>query len=119
VAPSGCVEADDRGGLHQPEVLAERHAEGVPRKPGEQVPAQPLAFGIGGAEWLRGHLFTGFPWNTLGMALGQNLWLAEGVPRKPGEQVPAQPLGATDAEGERGDAGGPRRSWSRPTSSPT
>lgn len=36
-----------------------------------------LAFGIGGAEWLRGHLFTGFPWNTLGMALGQNLWLMQ------------------------------------------
>ncbi|CAM2843488.1 Apolipoprotein N-acyltransferase [Methylobacterium mesophilicum] len=33
-----------------------------------------LAFGIGAAEWLRGHLFTGFPWNTLGMALAQNLW---------------------------------------------
>ncbi len=33
-----------------------------------------LAFGLAGAEWLRGHLFTGFPWNTLGMALGSNLW---------------------------------------------
>ena len=31
------------------------------------------------AEWLRGHLFTGFPWNTLGMALGQNLWLMQGA----------------------------------------
>ncbi|WP_267355380.1 MULTISPECIES: apolipoprotein N-acyltransferase [unclassified Methylobacterium] len=38
-----------------------------------------LAFGIGGAEWLRGHLFTGFPWNTLGMALAQNLWLIQGA----------------------------------------
>ncbi|GJD56634.1 apolipoprotein N-acyltransferase [Methylobacterium dankookense] len=36
-----------------------------------------FAFGIAGAEWLRGHLFTGFPWNTLGMALGQNLWLMQ------------------------------------------
>ncbi|GJD51314.1 Apolipoprotein N-acyltransferase [Methylobacterium crusticola] len=36
-----------------------------------------LAFGIGASEWLRGHLFTGFPWNTLGMALGQNLWLMQ------------------------------------------
>ncbi|MDP4022397.1 apolipoprotein N-acyltransferase [Methylobacterium sp. NEAU 140] len=36
-----------------------------------------LAFGIGGAEWLRGHLFTGFPWNALGLALGQNLWLMQ------------------------------------------
>lgn len=36
-----------------------------------------LAFGLAGAEWLRGHLITGFPWNTLGMALGQNLWLMQ------------------------------------------
>ena len=33
-----------------------------------------LAFAVAmtAAEWLRGHLFTGFPWNTLGMALGQD-----------------------------------------------
>ncbi|MCJ2083600.1 apolipoprotein N-acyltransferase [Methylobacterium sp. J-090] len=36
-----------------------------------------LAFGLATCEWLRGHLFTGFPWNTLGMALGQNLWLMQ------------------------------------------
>ncbi|ACL55275.1 apolipoprotein N-acyltransferase [Methylobacterium nodulans] len=36
-----------------------------------------LAAGLSAAEWLRGHLFTGFPWNTLGMALGQNLWLMQ------------------------------------------
>ena len=34
-----------------------------------------LAFGI--TEWLRGHLFTGFPWNAPGMALAQNLWLLQ------------------------------------------
>ena len=33
-----------------------------------------LGFGFAAAEWLRGHLFTGFPWNTLGMALGGHLW---------------------------------------------
>jgi apolipoprotein N-acyltransferase len=33
-----------------------------------------LVAGLSLSEWLRGHLFTGFPWNTLGMALGQNLW---------------------------------------------
>jgi apolipoprotein N-acyltransferase len=38
-----------------------------------------LAVGLTAAEWLRGHLFTGFPWNTLGMALGQNLWLMQAV----------------------------------------
>ncbi|MGJ3262448.1 MAG: apolipoprotein N-acyltransferase [Salinarimonas sp.] len=32
-----------------------------------------LAAGLAAAEWLRGHLFTGFPWNALGMALGQDV----------------------------------------------
>ncbi|KAA2236813.1 apolipoprotein N-acyltransferase [Salinarimonas soli] len=36
-----------------------------------------LAAGLSLSEWLRGTLFTGFPWNTLGMALGQNLWLMQ------------------------------------------
>jgi len=36
-----------------------------------------LAFGLGVSEWLRGILFTGFPWNTFGMALGNNLVLAQ------------------------------------------
>ncbi|WP_201862633.1 apolipoprotein N-acyltransferase [Microvirga soli] len=36
-----------------------------------------FAFGLTVAEWLRGHLFTGFPWNSPGMALGQNLWLVQ------------------------------------------
>ena len=40
---SQAVEADQRGGLHQPEVLAERHAGVVPGKAGEEVPAQPFA----------------------------------------------------------------------------
>jgi apolipoprotein N-acyltransferase len=36
-----------------------------------------LAVGLGSSEWLRGHLFTGFPWNLFGMALGGNLVLAQ------------------------------------------
>jgi apolipoprotein N-acyltransferase len=36
-----------------------------------------LAVGLTVSEWLRGHLFTGFPWNNPGMALGQNLWLMQ------------------------------------------
>jgi apolipoprotein N-acyltransferase len=31
------------------------------------------------SEWLRGHLFTGFPWNSPGMALGQHIWLMQGA----------------------------------------
>ncbi len=36
-----------------------------------------LAIAIGLAEWLRGHLFTGFPWNLLGYALTAPLALAQ------------------------------------------
>ena len=36
-----------------------------------------LAAGLGMSEWLRGHLFTGFPWNSYGMALGDHLLLAQ------------------------------------------
>lgn len=36
-----------------------------------------LAVGLGIGEWLRGHLFTGFPWNVLGMALTYPLVLMQ------------------------------------------
>lgn len=36
-----------------------------------------LAVALGGAEWLRGVVFTGFPWNSIGMALGDTLVLAQ------------------------------------------
>jgi len=36
-----------------------------------------LAIGVGLAEWLRGHAFTGFPWNILGYALTQPLTLMQ------------------------------------------
>jgi apolipoprotein N-acyltransferase len=36
-----------------------------------------LAVGLGGAEWLRGHILTGFPWNSFGQALADNLVLGQ------------------------------------------
>ncbi len=37
-----------------------------------------LAVSLTAAEWLRGHLFTGFPWNAYGYALTSPLALAQG-----------------------------------------
>ena len=36
-----------------------------------------LAVGLCASEWLRAIVLTGFPWNEIGMALGQNLILAQ------------------------------------------
>jgi apolipoprotein N-acyltransferase len=38
-----------------------------------------LAVALTVAEWLRGHLFSGFPWNAYGYALITPLWLAQGA----------------------------------------
>lgn len=36
-----------------------------------------LAAGLGLSEWLRGHVFTGFPWNNYGMAFGDSSILSQ------------------------------------------
>ncbi len=38
-----------------------------------------LAAALTVAEWLRGHLLSGFPWNAYGYALMSPLWLAQGA----------------------------------------
>ena len=38
-----------------------------------------LAVALTLAEWLRGHLFSGFPWNPYGYALISPIWLAQGA----------------------------------------
>ncbi len=38
-----------------------------------------LAVALTAAEWLRGHLLSGFPWNTFGQALGKPLALAQAI----------------------------------------
>lgn len=38
-----------------------------------------LAAGLGASEWLRGHMFSGFPWNDVGMALAQAGPLGQGA----------------------------------------
>ena len=43
------------------------------------VRAIALAIGFGITEWLRGHILTGFPWNTLGLALTSPLALMQSV----------------------------------------
>ncbi len=66
-----------------------------------------LAAGLGLSEWLRSVIFTGFPWNNLGMTLGGNLVLGQlaSVVGLHGLTVIAVALAASPAtmtDGERG-----------------
>lgn len=38
-----------------------------------------LAVAFVAADWLRGHLFTGFPWNVWGYAWAESAWLSQGA----------------------------------------
>ena len=73
-----------------------------------------FAFGLTVSEWLRGTAFTGFPWNTIGMALGQNLWLMQAASAIGlyGLTILAILICAAPATLGTGDAG-PRR-WAAP-----
>jgi apolipoprotein N-acyltransferase len=81
-----------------------------------------FAFGIGVSEWLRGHLFTGFPWNLFGMALGDNLVLGQvaSVVGVYGLTVITAAIFAAPAVCiDRPASGQPRRSWRLLVSTPS
>jgi apolipoprotein N-acyltransferase len=77
-----------------------------------RIPA--FAFALTVSEILRGHLFTGFPWNSPGMALGQHLWLmqAGSVVGLYGLTLLAAGIGAAPAL--LGTGGTARERWTAP-----
>ena len=91
--------------------------------PGAGRASSPSRSGSRSSEWLRGHLFTGFPWNTLGMALGQNLWLDAGrlrrrplrpdAPGRPDRRRARHPAARRDGARARWAPTGARRARSR------
>jgi apolipoprotein N-acyltransferase len=44
---------------------------------GRAAALAPLVIGLAISEWLRGHLFTGFPWNLTAQAIAGNTWLMQ------------------------------------------
>ena len=75
------------------------------RRSGCAAPTRILALAatLTGAEWLRGHLLTGFPWNVFGYALTEPLALAQsvslfgiwGLTFVPSRSSPARPCSPT------------------------
>jgi len=70
-----------------------------------------LAFGLGVSEWLRGVVLTGFPWNSLGFALGGNVVLGQfaAIVGLHGLTFIAVALAAAPAT--LADGSGPRSRW--------
>jgi apolipoprotein N-acyltransferase len=70
-----------------------------------------LALALGGAEWLRGHVLTGFPWNSLGYALADNAWLGQAAAVIGMEGLTPVAIAVFAAPATLIDAGLARRRW--------
>jgi apolipoprotein N-acyltransferase len=73
-----------------------------------------LAVALTASEWLRGHVFTGFPWNVYGMMLAGPAWFAQfaSVAGLYGLTLLAVAIGAAPATLGTGEAG--LRRWHAP-----
>ena len=73
-----------------------------------------LALGLSAAEAARGHLFTGFPWNPLGMGLGGNLVTAQAAALVGLDGLTLLTIALFAAPATLADRNAGRREW-RPT----
>ena len=70
-----------------------------------------LALGLGVSEWARGHLFTGFPWNALGMGLGGTLVTAQTAALVGLDGLTFLSIALCAAPATLADGSGPRPRW--------